>query len=567
MDDLKKENSQAEATSLDGYSDGSDEKKAPVENAEEVSAPEGAHVDEEGILEFDDSNASKIDKFFGVTKYGSTIKTEIIAGLVTFLAMCYILTVNPNNIIGNIAGLEGVAAYTWASIFIATAFGAIIGTLLMAFVAKMPFAQASGLGLNSMIFTLMIGVTVSGKFFSFGTTMLMVLISGILFLIISLVPIGKDKETGKYITLREKIFDGMPVAVRKAISVGIGLFIAFIGLQNAGVIAASPFTKVTLVEFNNPASWNIDYANIANTGPALGAIVALFGFIVIAVLSHFKVKGAIIIGMIAATLLAWPLGVTSIDVLAGKNAGVSWKFWENFAHYFSDPKDGGVFFAAFRDVNFPEGTFMSVVMVIITFCMIDMFDTMGTVVGCATNAGLVDKNGKPHNYNKIMISDSIATVTGALLGTSTVTTFVESGAGIAAGGKTGLTALSTACLFFLAIFLLPLFAFIPSAACASALLYVGVLMMGNVKDIDFKDPLNAVPAFVTIIMMPLAYSITNGIGMGIITYVLINCIAYVVKFCLYKAGKIEEKPAWNISVVALVITALFLVYFFVPVSF
>ena len=192
---------------------------------------------------------------------------------------------------------------------------------------------------------------------------------------------------------------------------------------------------------------------------------------------------------------------------------------------------------------------------------------MGTVVGCATNAGLVDKNGKPHNYNKIMISDSIATVTGALLGTSTVTTFVESGAGIAAGGKTGLTALSTACLFFLAIFLLPLFAFIPSAACASALLYVGVLMMGNVKDIDFKDPLNAVPAFVTIIMMPLAYSITNGIGMGIITYVLINCIAYVVKFCLYKAGKIEEKPVLNISVVALVITALFLVYFFVPVSF
>ena len=179
----------------------------------------------------------------------------------------------------------------------------------------------------------------------------------------------------------------------------------------------------------------------------------------------------------------------------------------------------------------------------------------------------ITENGVPVNYDKIMYSDSIATVTGALLGTSTVTTFVESGAGIAAGGKTGLTALSTACLFFLAIFLLPIFAFIPSAACASALLYVGVLMMSNVKDIDFRDPLNAVPAFVTIIMMPLAYSITTGIGLGILTYVVLNSIAYLAKLCLFKAGKIEEKPVWNISIVALVICALFLVYFFVPVSF
>ncbi|MBR6071374.1 MAG: NCS2 family permease [Acholeplasmatales bacterium] len=548
MDDLKKEEStEVEETKVE-------ESQAEVSKETAVETPEGAHLDEEGILEYDDSNASKIDKFFGVTKYGSSVKTEIIAGLVTFLSMCYILTLNPN-----IIAFGGGQGQLWASIFIATAIGAIIGTLLMAFVAKMPFAQASGLGLNSMIALLLGGVLVFGKPFSFGTAMLLVLISGVLFLVVSLVPIGKDKETGKFITLREKIFDGMPIAVRKAISVGIGLFIAFIGLQNAGVIVASESTKVTLVAFNNPDAWG-------QGGVACGALVALFGFIVIAVLSHFKVKGAIIIGMLAATLLAWPLGVTSWDIISG-DGGYSWKFWENFANYFKSPEEGGVFLAAFRDVKFPDGSFMSCIMVIITFCMIDMFDTMGTVVGCATNAGLVDKNGKPHNYNKIMISDSVATAAGALLGTSTVTTFVESGSGIAAGGKTGLTALSTACLFFLAIFLLPVFAFIPSAACASALLYVGVLMMANVKDIDFRDPLNAVPAFVTIIMMPLAYSITTGIGMGILTYVIINCTAYLVKLCLFKAGKIEEKPVWNISVVALVITALFLVYFFVPVSF
>ena len=562
------------------------EKKESVESEAEVKAaettdtveastetPKGSHLDEEGILEYDDSNASKFDKFFGVTKFGSTIRTEIIAGLVTFLAMCYILTLNPN-IIALYSGNAGL----WSSVFIATAFGAIIGTLLMALLAKMPFAQASGLGLNAMIMLLLAGNLIPGKIFSFGASMLLVLISGVIFLIVSIVPIGKDKVTGKYVTLREKIFDGMPVAIRKAISVGIGLFIAFIGLQNAHVVVDEGTTLVDLVAFNNPANWTIDYANSANTGAALSAIVALFGFVVIAVLSFFKVKGAIIIGVLAATLLAMPLGVANFNTIAGKTDGISWVFWENFANYFKSPEEGGVFFAAFRDIHIYDAntlaeigmsfsTVMSCVMIVITFSMIDMFDTMGTVVGCATNAGLVDQNGKPHNYNKILLSDSIATAAGALLGTSTVTTFVESGSGIAAGGKTGLTALSTACLFLLAIFLLPVFAFIPTEACAAALLWVGVLMMANVKDIDFKNPLNSVPAFVTIVFMPLTYSITDGIGMGVLTYVVINSVAWVVRFIQFKAGKIEEKPKWDISVISLVVCALFLVYFFVPVSF
>ena len=548
MDDMEKKESVESEASEKATEEVAEEKAADKAVEASTETPKDAHVDEEGILEYDDSNASKFDKFFGVTKFGSSIRTEIIAGLVTFLAMCYILVVNPDNLVGGGSPL-------WASVFIATAFGAIIGTLLMALFAKMPFAQAPGLGLNSMLFTLIAGYLVTGKEYSFGAAMLLVLISGVFFLIVSLVPIKKDKDSGKWITLRELIFDGMPATIRKGISVGIGLFIAFIGLQK-GLIVDSPYTLVDLVPFNNPDAGALG-------GICCNAIVILFGLFVITILSHFKVKGAIIIGILAATLLAWPLQVTSIDRLTEGN----WAFWENFANYFKGVEDGGVFLAAFRNVEFPAGSFMSSLMVVITFSMIDMFDTMGTVVACATNAGLVDKDGKPHNYNKIMISDSVATVCGALLGTSTVTTFVESGSGIAAGGKTGLTSLTVACLFFLAIFILPIFQFIPSAACAPALIYVGVLMMANVKDIEFKDPLLAVPAFITIVFMPLTYSITDGIGWGILSYVILQSIAYCVKFILYKAGKAEEAPKWNISIVCLVVAVLFLVYFFVPMNF
>ena len=205
-------------------------------------------------------------------------------------------------------------------------------------------------------------------------------------------------------------------------------------------------------------------------------------------------------------------------------------------------------------------------MVVITFSMIDMFDTMGTVVGCATNAGLIDENGKPFHYNRIMMSDSIATVIGSFFGTSTVTTFVESGSGIAAGGKTGLTALTTSVLFLLSIFLLPVFAFIPASACAAALFYVGVLMMGNIKDIDFTNPLSAVPAFATIIFMPLAYSITDGIGIGMLTYVIVSLLVYVEEYVRFKKGKREIRPELNVSLIAIIFGLLFLVYFFVPIN-
>lgn len=494
--------------------------------------------------------------FFGIKKAGSTVKTEVFAGIVTFLAMSYILTVNPNQMLNfNLTDVR------WPSVFLATAIGAVIGTLLMAFLAKMPYAQASGMGLNSMV-----GAIIGGSMgftYSLGNALFIILIDGILFLLVSIIPIGRDKETKKLITLREKIFDGMPKVVRTSITVGIGLFIAFIGMQNAHIIVDNEFTLVEFVNLAGKDAW-------AAGGAARSAIVALFGLFLIAVLENFKVKGSVIIGILAATILSIPLGVTDINILLGKTGGVTWKFWENFANFFSfDAEKGGVFFSAFTEgLNFPEGSFFTTLMLIITFAMIDMFDTMGTVVGCATNAGLIDENGKPLAYDKIMYSDSIATCTGALLGTSTVTTFVESGAGVAAGGRTGLTALVTAILFLLSIFLMPLFAFIPSAAAASALIYVGVLMMSNVKNVDFSSVKNSIPAFLTIIVMLLGYSITKGIGVGLLSYVILASIIYVIDIIKYAAVKKKnpeiEKPVWEVSIVAIVVSCLFLIYFLVP---
>ena len=483
----------------------------------------------------------KICDFFKVSENGSSFRVEIIAGIVTFLSMSYILTLNPSLITGDWSQTGPL----WASVFIATALGAIVGTALMAFVAKMPLAQAPGLGLNSMVGGL-IGASMSLGFkVSFGNAMLLVFISGIIFLLLSVIKI-------KGVSIREKIFDGIPVSIRSAISVGIGLFIAFIGLVNAGIIVPGNGTLVSLVQFNN-------YDNFPSA-----AIVLIFGLFCIAILEHFKVKGAVIIGIILATLLGIPLGIT-------KYSGMSWKFWEYFANFFSmEPEKGGTFFALFTEGLdwVPEATIMPCIMTVISFSMIDMFDTMGTVVGCASAAGLMDENGKPQSYEGIMLSDSVATCAGAVFGTSTVTTFVESGSGVAAGGRTGLTALSTTICFCLAIFLMPLIASIPSAAASCALVYVGCLMLKGAKNLKMDSIKETVPAFLTIALMPLSYSITNGIGFGILSYVFIEIVLYVVESILYAINKEKhEKPKWEISVICLIVAALFLIYFFVPTVF
>ncbi len=509
----------------------------------------------------------RLNDFWKVGALGSSFKVEIIAGIATFLAMSYILVVNPNQIL-----YASTADALWPSVFIATAFGAVIGTLLMSLYAKMPFAQASGMGLNSTL-----GGVIGGgvgafayKFsYSLANALFLVFISGIIFLLLSIVPIGKNKETCQWVTLREKIFDGMPNCVKKAIPVGIGLFIAFIGMQNAKIITANPYTLVDFVDLTKIFSGSL-FDDKGQLYAYAYAIVAFVSLLSICILAHFKVKGAVIYGILIATIVAIPLKVTDVSILLGKaeSSGITWKFWESFKAYFSND---GLFLSVFsKGWDMPEGSFMTSLMLVITFCMIDMFDTMGTVVGCATNAGLVDENGKPLNYNRIMISDSIATVTGSIFGTSTVTTFVESGTGIAAGGKTGLSSFVTALLFVLSMFLLPLFAFIPSAAAAGALIYVGILMMGNVKNIDFSSIKNAAPAFLTIAMMVLTYSITKGIGIGIISYVLTASICYLVELIKYSCAKDKTnlvKPKWEVSIVAIVVSLLFVVYFIVPSVF
>ena len=488
---------------------------------------------------------SKLAKLVGFDKEKTTVKTEILSGIVTFLAMAYILTLNPLLMLNMFAGPE--YAHLYSSVFVATALGGFLGTLLMAIYAKLPLAQAPGLGLNSMVGGLL-GGSLIGFSLSFGNAMFLVFLSGVLFLLLSILKIHG-------MSIREIIYRAIPESVRRAISVGIGLFIAIIGLANAGIVVTGDGTVIGMVKFS---SWDMSVL-----GPAH---VCLFGFFVIAVLSHFKIKGAVIIGILAATLFGMipAVGVTEWS-------SETWKFWEHFQGFFSfDTASGGTFFAAFTEgLRFEAGVpVMSLIMVIITFCMVDMFDTMGTCVGCCSAAGLMTEDGLPLNYNRIMVADSVATACGSLLGTSTVTTFVESGAGISAGGKTGLTALTTSILFFLSIFFLPLFASIPGSAASAALVWVGCLMLKGVKDVRVDEVKDFVPSFLTIAMMPFGYSITTGIGLGILSYVVISVFDYLVKLIAYAFSKKEDKvkPVWDLHVVMLIIAALFIVYFFVPVS-
>lgn len=479
----------------------------------------------------------KLIKFFKLEENKTKVSTEIFAGLAIFLATAYILTVNPNNILVN-----GSADPRFSSVFIATALGAFIGSLLMAFVAKMPLAQAPGMGINALV-----GAIVGGSLgisYSLGNVLFLIFISGILFILLSIIKIDNKP-------IREKVFEGMPKCIRDSISVGIGLFIAFVGLKNASIITGNQFTLVELIDFGSKANWVLG-------GPACQAIVALFGLIVITVLSHFKVKGSVIIGILSATLLSIPLKVADLSILAGNVPGISWNIFTNLKSFFS-LSGNSTFLTIFKEgMNIPQGSLFTSLMLVISFSMVDMFDTIGTVVACTTNAGLVDKEGKPLNYGKIMLSDSLATCIGAMLGTTTITTVVESGAGVAEGGKTGLTSFTTAILFLLSIFLLPLFAFIPIAASASALIYVGALMLKNITKVDLKNIRNSVPAFLTIILMPLTYSITDGIGVGIIAYFLINLIIYIIN--RLKGKNVKS----NITLVNTIITILFIFYFLIP---
>ena len=437
-----------------------------------------------------------MDKFFKITESGSSVRTEVIAGLTTFFAMAYIIFVNPNQVTGFTPGLDNI----WNAVYIASIIAAVIGTMLMALYAKKPFAQACGMGLNSFFFVSFIlpqvisgGDVVEG----YHAGLVIILISGIIFMILSV--------TGA----REYIAKAMPECLKKSISAGIGLFITFIGFQNVGIIQDNPYTLTQFVDIHGAIMGD----GIITVMPA---ILALIGFLIIVALEKKGIKGNVMIGIIATTVLYYITTGASISLDMGQvgqafkdfaEVGVVGVFQpESWANAFSPAFVGGVF---------------SAVMYIITFCLVDMFDTIGTLYGTATQADMLDENGDPIDLNKCMACDSIATLAGAALGTSTCTTFVESASGVAAGGRTGLTSLVTAACFFLCFFLTPLASIVPSCATAPALIYVGVLMLGNFKNVDMSDMKSAAPAFLTLIMMPLTYSIANGIGIGAIAYTLI----------------------------------------------
>ena len=475
---------------------------------------------------------AKVDNYFGITKSGSTYRTEIVAGLTTFMAMVYILMVNAGMFSESWVGLSYGAAY------IATAIGAIVGTLLMAFLAKMPLAQASGMGVNAFIvYTLLL----NGTGLTYANCMVFTLLDGVIFLILT--------ATG----LRQKIFAAIPEAVRHAIPVGIGIFIAFIGLQQAGVILDDSSTLVAFASFNVLDS-DLAFLSYADgtVGGMLPAIIAILGVIAIAILSKKNVKGAILWGVLGSAVLFYILA--AIAYACGSDGAAAMFAAISFTNPFTAFSDWGtqavgqVFVSGFDfSAYFANESVASFVMLLITtalsLCMIDMFDTIGTLYGACAKGGLLDEQGTPLNMNKCMLSDAIATCAGAIAGTSTVTTFVESSSGVAAGGKTGFTALVTGICFIIAMFLSPIAQLIPRCATATALIWVGVLMMTSITKIDWTDPAAAIVAFLTFVIMGFGYSISTGIGMGIIAYILVSLFT----------GKVREIsiPTWVIGILFL----------------
>ena len=468
----------------------------------------------------------KVDNYFGITKMKSSFKTEMLAGLTTFMTMVYILMANANMFV-NVGG----SGLTFGAAYIFTALGAIVGTLLMAFLAKIPFAQAPGMGLNAFFVFTICG---EGLGYSYANALLIVLCSGVLFLILTIVG------------AREMIVRSVPTAIRIAIPAGIGLFIAFVGMQNAGIIVQTDAsTKVGLISFN---------LRVFSVGgeAMISAVVAILSLLMIAIFSKLKIKAAMVIGIVGSAVLYYAfVGIGAAVGAADCVAVFEGISFANPLQAFADfgtQAAGQVFINGFKGI--PADKIFDFIAALVAFAMVDMFDTIGTLMGTCQAAGkesgLLDDTGEVKNIQKALLCDSIATCTGAILGTSTVTTFVESSAGVAEGGRTGLTSFVVAVLFAVAMFLSPIAQLIPSCATAGALLYVGVLMMGNVTSIDWKDPAAAVPAFLTIAMMSFTYSISYGIAAGFISYT-------VIKLC---TGKIKD-----ISIVTAILTVVFLFTF------
>ncbi len=430
-----------------------------------------------------------LDNYFGLTRNNTNVKTEIVAGITTFMTMAYILIVNPS--ILSAAGMDSGAVFT------ATALSAVVATMVMGLHAKLPFAQAPGMGLNAFFaFTVVLSMGYSYQF-----ALTAVLLEGIIFILLTL------------FNVREAIVDSIPENIKKAISVGIGLLIALIGLEGAGIII-HPKDNSTILALGNITSGT--------------ALLAIIGIVITGILLAKNIKGALFIGMLATAVIGIPFGITPIPSgiisMPPSISSVLFKFeWHNI---FS----------------------LDMVIVLFTLLFMDMFDTIGTLVGVTTKAKMLDENGKVPNIKKALFADAIGTTFGACVGTSTVSTFVESASGVAEGGRTGLTAVSTAIMFGLALFFSPIFATITPAVTCCALVLVGLFMIEPIKEINISDFTEAIPAFLTIIMMPLSYSISDGIVFGVISYILLKLFT----------GKVKD-----ISVTTVVVGLVFIMKFLI----
>ena len=473
-----------------------------------------------------------MERIFHLKENGTSVKTEILAGLTTFMTMAYIIALNPN-LLTNFA----VGTPLWNGVFLATCIASAIGTVVMAFLANKPFVMAPGMGLNSFFAVIAgnVAAMLNTDYTSaFQAVLCIILVEGIVFLLLSI------------FNIRDKIVTAIPLGVRLGIGPAIGLMLMNIGLgSNVGIYAegngyTSPF--YVMRDFFGAMTPSVikDHMGAEYSQMVLTVITMFIGLFVIILLAKKGVKAAVLVGMLVASVIYW----AGCFIFLGTNPFASLE-GASFLPPFHDMVETTLFKFDFADF-FNIGWFTAISL-IITFCMIDMFDTIGTLVGTASRAGMTDKDGNMPNMKEALLSDAIGTVAGACTGTSTVTTFVESSAGVAEGGRTGLASMATAVMFFIAMFLSPVAQLIPTYACAAALIYVGVLMMSNVRNINWDDPAAAVTGFVTVAFMPLTYNISYGIAFGLISYVFVKIFT----------GRIKE-----INVGTWIISILFALMFF-----
>lgn len=472
-----------------------------------------------------------LEKFFKLKENKTTVKTEIIAGLTTFMTMAYIIALNPNLLTG--FGAEG--ADLWNGVFLATCIASAVGMFVMAFFANKPFAMAPGMGLNSFFAIVVANIAVmTGMTYvaSFQAALCIILIEGIIFLVLSV------------LNVREKIVEAIPLGVRLGIAPAIGLMLLNIGVgSNAGVYSETGGPFFVMRDFFGALTPGIAETTMGEGGyttMVLSVVTMFVGLFVIVILAQKGVKAAVIIGMLAASVINWAgqavfLNVNPFASLQGAS----------FLPPFGDMAATTLF--KFNFPGFAKIGWFTVVTLIVTFCIIDMFDTIGTLVGTASRAGMLDKNGKMPQMKEALLADAVGTVVGSATGTSTVTTFIESASGVEAGGRTGLTALTTGIVFLACMFLAPIAAIIPAAATSSALIYVGVLMVTGLKNVDFNDITQSLPVALMLIAMPVSGSIGHGIGLGLIAYTVI---------------KVFTGKARDVSVLTYVLSVIFLVKFF-----